>query len=127
MFTNLKSKLFNEYTFFLFGLVVVIISFYGYINRNLEPAEVGQVIGAQTFLNSKGELVVKYAFVPYRIMYSRPPKSRNLSWLLKIFPPELQVLVPLLPITPRLEFPNSFPVRNILKMTWVTGGKRNMP
>ena len=63
MFTNLKSKLFNEYTFFLFGLVVVIISFYGYINRNLEPAEVGQVIGAQTFLNSKGELVVKYAFV----------------------------------------------------------------
>jgi len=58
----LKKILFNEYTIFLAGFIVALILIYNYA-LNPVPAEVGQVIGAQTFLNSKGELVVKYAFV----------------------------------------------------------------
>ena len=54
----LKKILFNEYTIFLAGFIVALILIYNYA-LNPVPAEVGQVIGAQTFLNSKGELVVK--------------------------------------------------------------------
>ena len=64
MYKNLKSKLLNEYTIFFLGLVIVVISFYGYINRNLEPAEIGQVIGAQEMIiDEKGNTLMKYAYV----------------------------------------------------------------
>src|SRR3989344_8135932 len=64
MYKNLKSKLLNEYTIFFLGLVIVVISFYGYINCNLEPAEIGQVIGAQEMIiDEKGNTLMKYAYV----------------------------------------------------------------
>ena len=59
----LKQTLFNKYTGFVLGVVLVFMFFYGFISFNSEPAEMGQVIGAQTFTGTDGKEYVKYAFV----------------------------------------------------------------
>ena len=62
--TSFKKLIFNEYIIFLeivILLILFVVAFY--IPYKLKPAEIGQVIGSQTVLNEKGELVVKYAFI----------------------------------------------------------------
>ena len=56
-------KLFlNPQTIFFLAVILGVIFLYTYV-LNPKPAEIGQVIGSQTVLNEKGELVVKYAFI----------------------------------------------------------------
>ena len=62
MSSNLKKLFLNPYALFFLALALGILLLYTYV-LNPKPAEIGQVIGAQTMLNEKGELVVKYAFV----------------------------------------------------------------
>src|SRR3989338_1222508 len=59
---NIKKLFLSPYTLFLLAIALGIFLLYIYV-LHPKPAEIGQVIGAQTMLNEKGELVVKYAFV----------------------------------------------------------------
>ena len=58
----MQSNLTQKNYFLAVSLILVFFVFSIYF-LNREPAEVGQVIGSETFLNDKGEIVVKYAFV----------------------------------------------------------------
>lgn len=60
------KKILNPFTIFFIFLILGIVLLYTYI-LNPVPAEVGQVIGSRTFLNSKGELEIRYAYVSGKI------------------------------------------------------------
>lgn len=57
-----KKLFWTPYAIFLYILILGVVLLYTYI-LNPSPAQIGQVIGAETFLNAKGEVVVKYAFI----------------------------------------------------------------
>lgn len=59
---KVKAFLFHPCTIFLLAVILGMVLLYAYV-LNPEPAEIGQVIGAQTFIGADGKEYVKYAFV----------------------------------------------------------------